>query len=35
MEMAAAEPERIVKIDAAGTKEEVWEKVWTSLKPIL
>ena len=35
LEMAAAEPERIVKIDAAGTKEEVWEKVWTSLKPIL
>ena len=33
-ELAAAEPERIVAIDANGTPDEVWEKVWTSLKRI-
>ena len=30
--LAASEPGRIVKIDASGTPDEVWEKVWTSLK---
>ena len=33
-ELAAAEPERIVTLDANGTPDEVWEKVWTSLTPI-
>ena len=32
---AAAEPERIVRIDASGTPDEVWDKIWKSLKPIL
>ena len=31
-ELAAAEPERIVRIDANGTVDEVWERIWTSLK---
>ena len=35
LEMAAAEPSRIVTIDASGTEDEVWEKVWKSLTPIL
>ena len=34
-EMAAAEPERIVTIDANGTPDQVWEQVWKSLKPLL
>ena len=35
LEMAAAEPGRIVTIDASGTEDEVWESVWKSLTPIL
>ena len=31
-DLAAAEPERIVRIDANGTVDEVWERIWTSLK---
>jgi len=31
-ELAAAEPERIVPIDANGTPDEVWEQIWKSLK---
>ena len=34
LEMAAQEPNRIVTIDASGTPDEVWEKVWKSLKPL-
>jgi len=29
LEMAAQEPPRIVRIDANGTPDEVWEQVWT------
>lgn len=35
LEMAAAEPERIVKIDANGSPDEVWERVWKSLRPFI
>ena len=35
LEMAAAEPSRIATIDASGTEDEVWEKVWKSLTPML
>lgn len=31
-ELAAAEPERIVSIDANGTPDEVWEQIWKLLK---
>lgn len=31
-ELAAADSARIVRIDANGTPDEVWEKIWTSLK---
>jgi dTMP kinase len=31
-ELAAQHPERIVTIDANGTMDEVWERIWTSLK---
>lgn len=34
-ELAKAEPERIVTIDAGGTPDEVWERVWKSLKRFL
>ena len=34
LEMAAQEPNRIVTIDASGTPDEVWEKVWKSLTPL-
>ena len=30
-ELAAGEPDRIVTVDASGTPDEVWEKVWKSL----
>ena len=33
-ELAAAEPARIRTIDASGTVDEVWEKVWNSMTPI-
>ena len=33
-ELAEAEPRRIVRIDANGTVDEVWERLWTSLKRI-
>ena len=33
-ELAAAEPGRIVRIDASGTPDQVWEQLWTSLKPL-
>ena len=33
-ELAKAEPDRIVTIDANGTVDEVWERVWTSTKRI-
>ena len=33
-EIAAAEPQRIVTVDANGTPDEVWEAVWSSLKRI-
>lgn len=32
--LAAAEPERIVAIDASGTADEVWKQVWKSLTRI-
>ena len=35
LEMAAAESSRIVKVDASGTEDEVWERVWKSLTPVL
>ncbi len=34
-EMAANDPERIVKIDASGTREEVWGMIWKSLTRML
>ena len=34
-ELARAEPERFVVLDANGASDEVWESVWTSLKPLL
>lgn len=34
-ELAKAEPERIVTIDAGGTPDEVWERIWKSLKRFL
>ena len=34
-ELAREEPERIVVLDANGAPDEVWEGVWTSLKPLL
>ena len=34
LEMAAQEPNRIVTIEASGTPDEVWEKVWKSLTPL-
>lgn len=33
--LAAAEPQRIVRIDASGKVDEVWREVWKSLKPLL
>ncbi len=33
--LAAAEPERIVRIDAVGTPDEVEERIWTSIKHFL
>lgn len=33
-ELAKAEPDRIVTIDANGTVDEVWERVWNSMTPI-
>ena len=33
--LAAAAPGRIVRIDANGTVDEVWEGVWKSLKPLI
>ena len=33
--LAAAEPKRIVTIDAGGTPDEVWGKVWKSIQPLL
>jgi len=35
LEMAAAEPERIRRLDANGTPDEVWEMVWKSVTPFL
>ena len=35
LEMAAADPDRIVTVDASGTEDEVWESVWKSLTHIL
>lgn len=35
LEMAAQDPLRIVKIDASGTPDEVWELVWKSLMPLV
>lgn len=35
LEMAAQDPARIVKIDASGTPDEVWELVWKSLTPLV
>ena len=34
-ELAAAEPGRIVTIDGSGTVEEVGDRVWMSIKPLL
>ena len=34
LEMAAQEPNRIVTMEASGTPDEVWEKVWKSLTPL-
>lgn len=33
--LAAANPQRIVRIDANGTVDEVWRDVWKSLKPLI
>jgi len=33
--LAEAEPDRIVRIDANGTPDEVWEQVWKSVTPFL
>lgn len=33
--LAAAEPQRIVRIDANAPRDDVWEQIWTSLKPTL
>ena len=33
--LAAAEPERIVRIDATRSREGVWEQIWNSIKPML
>ena len=33
-ELAAAEPSRIVKIDANGSPDEVWEEIWKSTRRI-
>ena len=35
LELAAAEPSRIVTIDASGTEDDVWERVWESLTHML
>ena len=35
LELAAAEPSRIVTIDASGTEDDVWERVWKSTTRIL
>ena len=35
LEMAERDPARIVKIDASGTPDEVWELVWKSLTPMV
>ncbi len=35
LELAAAEPDRIVVVDADGTPDEVEGRIWTSLKPLL
>ena len=35
LEMAVAEPERIKRLDANGTPDEVWERVWKSVTPFL
>ena len=35
LEMAANEPQRIVRIDANGSADEVWEAVWTAIKPLI
>ena len=35
LEMADAEPTRIVKIDANGTPDDVWGRIWKSLKPLI
>ncbi len=35
LEMASAEPTRIVKIDANGTPDDVWGRIWKSLKPLI
>ena len=32
VELAKAEPDRIVRIDANGTPDEVWENVWKSMR---
>ena len=34
-EMAAAEPDRIRTVDANGTVDEVWERVWNLTKPLI
>ena len=34
-ELAQAEPQRIVAIDADGSENEVWERVWKSMKRFL
>ena len=34
-ELADAEPQRIVAIDADGSDNEVWERVWKSMKRFL
>jgi thymidylate kinase len=33
--MAEAEPERIVKIDASASVDEVWEDVWKQVRRFL
>ena len=35
LELAAVEPSRIVTIDASGTEDDVWERVWKSLTHML
>jgi dTMP kinase len=34
-EIARLEPERVKRVDAGGTPDEVWERIWKLLTPFL